>query len=396
MTSEMTANRAQPRDHPPRYRKYDSPRLSHRFFGLRHMLGLTLGVLVLLVLLFPQSLINRQLDSGRSPSAATLAYLQLQLRAKPDQRDLRLQLARAQLRVGQLDEAARIARPLLDQPDHEVALLWLGIERALYVAAKPGSTARSHAREAYRKALLTLAPDLGTRGLLAEIQHAVDSGLYDTAAMLAEKLLSSAESPGHEPEGPGAFHGQAKTSPEVHLDTLAGAAWSVSPSASAPSLVGDERTAARPRRASAGQIRRQAFDALIASRLAAGDPVKAAEDAQRFVDRIPADQTDWPHLLQVARWANRPDIGAALAQRWLDWAPDEATRWKAFNALANAYLAGNKPRQALAAAQANLARMQSSARLWRLMTRLAMQAGDTDQTALYARRMVHMGDADAH
>lgn len=394
MTITPSEYKAPVQGRPPRYRKYDSPRLSHRFFGARHVLSLMFGILVLLVLLFPQSLINRQLGSGLPPSAATLAYLKLRLQAKPDQAALRLRMAQAELQAGQLEDAERSARPLLDTATPGIALLWLHIKRAMYVAAKPGSPERERARETYRQTLVTLAPRLGTNGLLSEIHHAVDSGLYDTAALLAETLLSSPQVANGDQGGGAAPNGAGHPDGTMHLKSLAGAAWSVSPSASAPSLV-QAGPATRSPGEDIARIRREAFDALIASRLAAGDPVRAAEDAQRYIHLIPADQTDWPHLLQVARWANRPDIGAALAQRWLQSAGDPAGRWKAFNALIDAYLAGDKPRQALAAAEANLDRMPPSVELWRRMTRLAMQAGDANKTAEYARRMVHMGDTDA-
>lgn len=391
MTLLIPQASAPARDRAPRYRKFESPRLSHRFFGPRHILSLTLGVLVLLILLFPRPLINMQLGSGMTPSAATLAYLRLQLRAKPDARELRLKLAQAELRAGQLEPATRTARPLLADPSPESALLWLHLQRARYVAAEPGSAARDRARETYRQALVSLAPQLGTRGLLGEMHNAVQSGLYDTASMLAERLLSTPlPAAGGRPRDAAA----STRGPGLRLDSVAGAAWSVSPSASAPSLASTARIDPGTRRAVASKVWREAFDVLVASRLAAGDPAGAARAAQRYVHLIPPERTDWPHLLQVARWADRPDIGAALAHRWLNHAPDDATRWKAFNALIDAYLAADKPRQALAAAQADLDRMPPSTQLWRRMTTLAMQAGDADRTALYARRMVNMKDAD--
>lgn len=396
MTTTASPFRADIQDHAPRYRKYDSPPLSHRFFARRHALSLSLGVLVLLVLLFPQTLINRQLASGMRPTAATLAYLKLQLRAKPGQRALRLSLARAQLIVGQLEPAARTAKPLLDDPTPAVAQLWLRLQRARYVAAIPGTPDRDAAREAYRKALLSFAPQLGTMGLLAEIKHAVRSGLYDTAALLAEKLLTSPVVANIAPEGSKLADAQGTTPSSLGFNGLAGAAWSVSPSASAPSVNHPGAPEPVARETDIVQVRIEAFHALIASRLAAGDPVRAAEDAQRFIHLIPPAVTDWPHMMQIARWANRPAIGAMLAGRWLDTATSPEDRWQAFNALIGVYLAADKPREALAAAQANLDRMQPSARLWRRMTELAMQAGDTDKTALYARRMVHMGETDAH
>ncbi len=391
-----------------RYRRYVTPQLKTHFVGPGHLIALCGAMLVLAVLLFPRAFIDQQLRAEGQPQAATIAYLQLLVNAQPSNETVRLQLVHERLRAGQLAEAEVALAPLAHHAGLEsakVASLWLSLRRAQFVAIPPGSAAREEARRAYAHALERLGRRLSPAGQLAETRHAIDAGLYVTAARLATHLLMTAPTRSRtgaaedrhgtdratavsmrvEPRGStsrSALHHDFTDTTE----RLVGLVWA--------SRAAGGHTAHVP--IEARHIHQQAFDALLQSHLAAGQPDEALQAAQEYLPSLDPARVDWTRLMQIASWANRPSAAANFAQHWLAIAGDDNTRWTAFQAMIQAYLSAGQPRQALTAAVANLHWIPPSTALWRNMTRLAMQAGDAGKSVQYARRLVGLGTPHVH
>lgn len=405
----MTASR--PRT--SRYRRHVTPQLTTHFVGPGQIVALCCVIAVLAVLLFPKEFINQQLHSGAPPHAATIAYLQLLLRAQPSDRTIRLQLVHERLRAGQLEAAEAALAPLINRAapaSPPVAALWLSLRRAQFVAIPPGSPRREQARADYARALDHLGSRLTFADQLAETRHAIAAGLYDTAARLATRLLEATATPvrrrpDNQPEPdratPALEFGPAPTGASPHTGTphslvagmerLVGLVW-----ASRLASVNPTNRVVPNKALTLTDIHEQAFDALLQSHLAAGKPQQALHAAQAQLSAFDPTRVDWTRLMQIAAWANQPSAEADFAQRWLASAHDDTARWAAFQALIQAYLSADHPRQALAAAAANLDRMPGTTALWRSMTRLAMQAGDSAKSVVYARQLVHLGDLRAH
>jgi hypothetical protein len=361
-------------------------------------------MLVLGVLLFPKAFIDRQLQTTAPPNAATIAYLQLLLRAKPGDSATRMQLVSQRLRAGQLQQAESELAPLLDRPGappEQLDMMWLTLRRAQFMAVPADSPRRMQARAQYAQALSRFGGQLAPEQQLGEIRQAIDVGLYQVAAELAGHLLavtapsSTAQTLRSGREAAAVDRARPATSPpaspteRAHRDfepgllQMIGLVWSSQferrPEASTPSPT--EHAA----------LHEQAFESLLQSHLAAGHPAEALAAAQAALPTLDGTRVDWPRLIRIAIGANQPATAAGFAERWLDNARDDSTRWAAFRALIEAYLATSHPAQALAAASRHLQQMPQTTELWRLMTHLAMQAGDGEQAARYARRLVDLG-----
>lgn len=411
MSGTMTTDAAALRATAPRtsrYQRHVTPASKSHFVGPGHLIALCGAMLVLAVLMFPKEFINQQLRAEGPPQAATIAYLQLLLHAQPGDQTIRLQLVHERLRAGQLAEAEVALAPLVDHAGAEssaVASLWLSLRRAQFVAIPPGASGRDAARRAYANALDQLGSRLSPAGQLAETNHAIESGLYLTAARLAAHLLATTQARSQTGTIEGKSNAGHAASPSIQVaprdepprtplrhtlvdaaKRLVGLVWASRATDSTP-----------PREpVEVPRIHQQAFDALLQSHLAAGKSGEALRAAQTYLPSLAPQQVDWTRLIQIANWADKPAAAADFAQRWLASASDDATRWTAFQALIQAYLSAGQPRQALAAATANLHWIPPSTTLWRHMTRLAMQAGDAEKSVQYARRLVGLGNVRAH
>lgn len=390
-----------------RYRRRITPRISVQFLGPGQVAALCGTMLVLGVLLFPKAFIDRQLHTTAPPNAATIAYLQLLLRAQPDAPSTRMQLVRQRLRAGQLQQAESELSPLINlpgPPPEQLGRMWLTLRRAQFLAVPADSPQRAQARARYARALSHFGSQLAPEQQLGEIHQAIDVGLYEVAAQLSGQLLSNtapvhaqAQASGREPAsidraGPASTRSGWSTE-RVRRDLEPGLLQMIG-------LVWASRFDRHPDafdRSPTGQaaVREQAFEALLQSHLAAGHPADALAAAESVLPTLDGSRIDWPRLIRVAIGANQPATAAGFAERWLGKASDDSERWAAFHALIEAYLATGHPAQALAAASLHLQQMPQTTELWRLMTRLAMQAGDGEQAARYARRLVDLGVAGA-
>lgn len=398
--SAVSAGRTPPGSAEPprasRYRRSVTPQLAVQFLGPGQVAALCGAMLVLGVLLFPKAFIDRQLHTTAPPNATTIAYLQLLLRAQPEEPTTRMQLARQRLRAGQLQQAEVDLAPLIKRPGpppEQVGLMWLTLRRAQFLATPADSPQRMQARARYAQALSRYSSQLAPAQQLGEIKQATKAGLYEVASRMAGHLLTiTAPAPtaqafpaGREPTAvdraqPAGPNARMRREVQPGLLQLIGLVWSSR----------FERPADTQERSSAGRasLRQQAFAAMLQSHLAAGHPAAALAAAKAALPTLDDAQVDWAQLVQVAIWANQPSTAAGFADRWLRSARDDSTRWAAFHALTGAYLATGQPAQALAAATRHLQQMPQTTELWRLMTQLAMQAGDGAQAARYARRLV--------
>lgn len=391
-----------------RYRRRAEPRLSVQFLRPGQVAALCCAMLVLGVLLFPKASIDRQLHTTAAPDAATIAYLNLLLRAKPGDSPTRMQLVNQRLRAGQLQQAESELAPLLklpEPPPQQVGMMWVTLRRAQLMAVPADSPNRIGARARYAQALGRFASQLSPEQQLGEVRQAIDAGLYKVAAELAGHLLAvttpSARAQSLRPglhaadvDRPGPLATRTAYPSErtqrhfkPGLMQMVGLIWSPRfdqrPGAftSSPTVTAD--------------LRKQAFEALLQSHLAAGHPLDALVAAQAALPTLDGALVDWPQLVRIAIGADQPAAAAGFAERWLDNAPDVDTRWAAFRALIGAWLATGHPAQALTAASLHLQQMPQTTELWRLMTELAVQAGDGDQAARYARRLVGLGVSGA-
>lgn len=381
-----------------RYRRHATARITTRFLGPGQVAALCMAIIVLAVLLFPGSFIKQQLRGDGPPNAATITYLELLLRAQPNDQVMRLQLVRERLRAGQLDLAESELAPLASQSgphSAQVASLWLGLRRAEFVALPVDSPQRERGGDNYARALRTFGSQLSPADQLSETRQAIADGLYVTAAQLAGNLLTTTESaPPAAIDEPGAPSGRAqpragpsraKRDPALGLAQLVGLVWS-------SRLAGHSAISTQPPD-NVSDLRDQAFQALLQGHLAAGHPQDALRAAEAALPSFDPARVDWAQLIRIAGWADQPTAAADFARRWLAHAGDDATRWIAFHALIDAYLAAARPDQALLAATRNMGRMPQTTELWRVMTRLAMQAGNAEQSAAYARRLVQLDPA---
>ncbi|HEY8587216.1 MAG TPA: hypothetical protein VIL60_10915 [Rhodanobacter sp.] len=387
------------RQHPSRF-QYQAARATTRFLGPGQVIALAVAIIAIGVLLFPRQFIGEQLQAGGPPDGATIAYLGQLLRVQPADATIRLQLGNEQLRAGQLGQAEQTLSPLLQSAapaDAHAVSLWLALRRAQFVAKPQGSAPWQAARADYAQALRRYGAELAPIDQLAQINQAIDAGLYQTGAELAGHLLDAGDAAAstgrvlRTGEGSGPVLGPGEGWLLLGFSKLVGLVWS----AQRP----DSQAASRQQLTSGlatEQIRQQAFDALLRSELASGHADVALDDAQARVGTLDPHQVDWARLVELAIAAGRPSSAADFAQRWLASASDENSRWVAFNALINAHLRADQPRLALTVALRNVDRLPPTAALWRLMTRLAMQAGDAAMAADFAHRLVGLGDRHGH
>jgi|GEM_PF-6611725 len=386
--------------HAPRYRQRATEPLTRRFFSLGELLGFTAAILVVFVLLFPRAMIDRQLTTRQAVDAASIAYLSQLVHRQPHAVHLRLQLAQQALRAGELTRAQQALAPLASDAharDAGVAEMWIDLRRLQVATLAPADPARTVALQRYARALWHLGPLLDQRQQLDAARAALHAGLYADAASMAERLLratpSAAVASGSRiMEHAGADGRDDRFDARIgqSLRRLVGLVWA-GPAAYMRLPAGSGATVAAPMQ----DVHAEAFTLVLQSWLAANEPAAAAAAAQRWQASVPVHALDWPQLVRIADWAQRPDLAATFAQRWLR-SSSPNRRWQAFNALVNAYLAGDQAAQALAVAQANLSYMKPDARLWRYMTHLALRANQPQQAADYAARMLWERRANAH
>jgi hypothetical protein len=124
------------------------------------------------------------------PSALSLRFLQLGLAARPNDRALRLRLARKRLEVGQLEAARALVLPLA--PSAEAHLLLLELDYARWCAVQPADRVRREARKAELLATLSSLADGPETAPLPRIAAMyLELEQPDKAAPLLDRLARS-------------------------------------------------------------------------------------------------------------------------------------------------------------------------------------------------------------
>ncbi|GAB3682847.1 tetratricopeptide repeat protein [Salinisphaera aquimarina] len=138
----MADNKAEAKRHKPQQRS--------RLVRPLTLLIIT-GVLVIaLILLFPArrfASLSQKPQSKEDPSSISITYLQALLKAKPEDQELRLNLAEQQLKAGQVAAANRTLEPLPDSENADIR--WLRFEAAwqAYNNAPEDGPARAERRD---------------------------------------------------------------------------------------------------------------------------------------------------------------------------------------------------------------------------------------------------------
>ena len=119
--------------------------------------GLLLAVGVVLVLLFPQHRLPEQNSEDNKVDEVSLQYMKSLLATAPDNDELRLQLARAYIAIGQYDNAYATLKILdtssRDAVRQQALLLQLDILLKLAYAEPPASAERAQKMAQFRQAL---------------------------------------------------------------------------------------------------------------------------------------------------------------------------------------------------------------------------------------------------
>ncbi len=265
--------------------------------GLAIML---LVVLTVLWFLLPEQARFQTRQAMEKPDALSLAYLRAVLRGDPERDDLRLNLVRQLLALGQLDEAARLLDrkpPKAPQLASQARLLQAELRLREVMAGTPGH-GRDHLRE-------TLLP------MLAELP--ASKAVRTELARLAELALQAGE--------PGLAAGIARL---IARDETATAPrwWR---RAGRWALAAGEPLAASAdftRAAETGDDRQAAIAAIDAA-LAAARPDRALRLARRFLARWPDASDLLARGVDVALQVNRQQDAARWNRRYLRHHPND-------------------------------------------------------------------------
>ena len=180
----LPERRARSHEQPPR----------ERFAPLWLRTSLILATLVTLALLYPRSYIETSLRRTPRPDTATLAYLRLMVLAQPAAADTRILLAQQALTAGDLSLSRYALAPWRDAGfaalPLDVAVLKLRLLRAELDTLPLASSRRTPLAEAYRRAVLQLAPRLGAAKLLRQARRLAALGQYLTAANLYRYVIA--------------------------------------------------------------------------------------------------------------------------------------------------------------------------------------------------------------
>ncbi len=158
------------------------------------LLGMALGTVLVLALIFPKQTLVAQISSQQQGNSLTVSYLKNLLRTDPDNRELEYQLARQKMLLGELDEAGLILARLRRQGDNpelrrraEVLDMNLRVLQARAYAADPRK--REEARAALRQAMEKMAAEGWDEGTLQELAvQAAQLRESDIAGQLYRRL----------------------------------------------------------------------------------------------------------------------------------------------------------------------------------------------------------------
>ena len=151
----------------------------------------------LLLLLFP----GRNYEDPKHldrPDHLAIAYLNMLLRAHPEDARARLLLAQHQMGIGQLEDARQSLAPLLGRPDEigsKAEVISLKLERARYVAMEEDDPERAALETSLRKVALKLIPRTNRPEDLADLADFVLGQNMPAQAAAAYRRLAEIDRP---------------------------------------------------------------------------------------------------------------------------------------------------------------------------------------------------------
>ncbi|HEX5276646.1 MAG TPA: hypothetical protein VFW42_03140 [Fluviicoccus sp.] len=170
-----------------------------RFAGGGQTLVFGLTVVLILLMMFPGQILQRRLEHAAASDSLTVAYLTAWLRAKPEDRHVRLQLASHLYAGGEIPRAWHTLQPLLGgfeslEPDDafRASLLHLDLLERLLWTTTPGTVDFMHRQNDFLEELRRLAMHPAFQNRLAHFAaRAAAMGETSLARKLYLKLIYS-------------------------------------------------------------------------------------------------------------------------------------------------------------------------------------------------------------
>jgi tetratricopeptide (TPR) repeat protein len=170
-----------------------------RFAGGGQTLVFGLTVVLILLMMFPGQILQRRLEHAAASDSLTIAYLTAWLRAKPEDRHVRLQLASHLYAGGEIPRSWRTLRPLLGDLDglepedaFQASLLHLDLLERLLWTTPSGSLDFMHRQNDFIDELRRLAMHPAFQNRLAHFaERAAAMGERALARKLYLKLIYS-------------------------------------------------------------------------------------------------------------------------------------------------------------------------------------------------------------
>ena len=257
------------------------------------------AVLAALWFLLPEQARFQTRQAMEKPDALSIAYLRAVLQGDPQRDDLRINLVRQLLTLGELDEAERLlAQRQPDAPGLATQARLLGIELRLRRAIERPDADRAGLREAILSEIVDLPVDPATEEELARLADlALQAGEPALAADIARRLARS----------------DARTASRWWHRA---GRWALA--AGEPLAASDDYA----RAATTGNDPRLAVRAIDAA-LAGGRPRRAMTLARRFLERWPEAPDLLARGVDVALQVNRLETAEVWNRRYLARNPDD-------------------------------------------------------------------------
>ncbi len=279
-------------------RHAERPYLAHLW-----LIALLAAIIVfVLVLLYPRRDLERRI-SDAPDSALSVAYLANLLRSDPNNPQLRLLLARHQVRIGEMEKARQTLQPALDASDPTLRrdarwVLWEIVEAEFKALPNHNQKRRAQLREELLRGLHELASEEWP------IEQKLQLG--NKAYEFGEHNLGSA-----------LYRSVAQTMPDA-----ASASTLFDASARAALASGDYRGSAElnllARRSSPDPVlARSYFIAAVKALQAGNQPLAALEMAEREIDGLEDDPEILFLMVNLARAAGRPDVADRYVRKLL-------------------------------------------------------------------------------
>lgn len=270
------------------------PAPREKFFSLPSLLIVAALIGLALYALFPRQAIFENVDYLDRPDALSIAYLDVLLRADPDNTAVRINLARMLRVTGQNTQAEVILRPLMlrDEIPSLAFGEYINLLRQRVFAAKPGPDRDVAERELYLHLLQLPRQNYPFERRMALLDSAADAITPLQSQVLLRDMLAQASDPGQR---------QALRVRLARIRESQGA-----PAAAAQLLsdnIADTPSAQQP----------ALFANIIRLQLAGGEPEKALRTFKSNVAKPKMGADGLKQGIRLARLAGSPDD----AQRWM-------------------------------------------------------------------------------